>query len=109
MALQLEVEILSHMDHPNVVRLYEIFDEGDVFYLVMELMKGGELFDRIVEKENYTEKEAAETIRPIVDAIRYCHDQGIIHRDLKPENLLYESNHEKSIIKISDFGLARFV
>lgn len=109
MALQLEVEILSQMDHPNVVRLFEIFDDGDILYLVMELMSGGELFDRIVEKESYTEKEAAETIRPIVDAIRYCHEQGIVHRDLKPENLLYESTDEKAIIKISDFGLARFV
>mmetsp|Transcript_12525 Transcript_12525/g.21091 ORF Transcript_12525/g.21091 Transcript_12525/m.21091 type:complete len:316 (-) Transcript_12525:53-1000(-) len=109
MALQLEVEILSQMDHPNVVRLTEIYDEGDVLYLVMELMGGGELFDRIVEKESYSEKEAAETIRPIVDAIRYCHEQNIIHRDLKPENLLYSSGDEKAVIKISDFGLARFV
>ena len=65
---------MSQMDHPNVVRLVEIFDEGDLLYLVMELMGGGELFDRIVEKESYSEKEAAETIRPIVDAIRYCHE-----------------------------------
>lgn len=85
----MEVEILSQMDHPNVVRLVEIFDAGEIIYLVMELMEGGELFDRIVEKESYSEKEAAETIKPIVDAIRYCHDNGIIHRDLKPENLLY--------------------
>jgi calcium/calmodulin-dependent protein kinase I len=76
---------------------------------VLELLKGGELFDRIVEKENYSEKEAAETVRPIVDAIRYCHDLGIIHRDLKPENLLYQEQTEDSIIKITDFGLARFV
>jgi calcium/calmodulin-dependent protein kinase I len=74
MSLQLEVEILSQMDHPNVVQLIEIFDEGQVLYLVMEIMSGGELFDRIVEKEAYSEKEAAETIRPIVDAIRYCHE-----------------------------------
>ena len=85
----MEVEILSQLDHPNVVRLVEIFDSGENLYLVMELMEGGELFDRIVEKESYTEAEAAETIRPIVDAIRYCHDNGVIHRDLKPENLLY--------------------
>lgn len=75
----------------------------------MELMNGGELFDRIVEKEAYSEKEAASTIKPIVDAIRYCHENGIIHRDLKPENLLYESEESTSIIKITDFGLARFV
>lgn len=75
----------------------------------MEFMEGGELFDRIVEKANYTEKEAAETIRPIIDAIRYCHELDIIHRDLKPENLLYDSSSENATIKISDFGLARFV
>ena len=90
-----------------MVKLFEIFDEGEVLYLVMELMDGGELFDRIVEKEQYSEKEAAETIKPIVDAIRYCHENGIIHRDLKPENLLYETTEEGSIIKITDFGLSK--
>ena len=103
------MEILSQLDHPNVVKLYEIFDDVSVLYLVMELMNGGELFDRIVEKESYSEIEACDTLRPIVDSIRYCHEIGIIHRDLKPENLLYETTDEKSIIKISDFGLARFV
>ena len=95
LALQTEVDILSQLDHPNVVKLYEIFDEKDVMYLVLELMTGGEvciilrystipqLFDRIVEKEHYSELEAAETIRPVIDAIRYCHSMGIIHRDLK--------------------------
>jgi calcium/calmodulin-dependent protein kinase I len=87
--LQSEIDILSQLDHPNVLKIYEIFDEDDFIYLVLELLKGGELFDRIVEKENYSEREAAETVRPIVDAIRYCHNLGIIHRDLKPENLLY--------------------
>lgn len=75
----------------------------------MEQLAGGELFDRIVEKESYSEKEASDTIKPIVDAIRYCHSLGIIHRDLKPENLLYVSEEESSAIKITDFGLARFL
>lgn len=75
----------------------------------MELMSGGELFDRIREKECFKEREVAETIRPVIDAIRYCHTQGIIHRDLKPENILYQSDKLGSAIKISDFGLARFV
>jgi calcium/calmodulin-dependent protein kinase I len=100
---------LSQLDHPNVLKIIEIFDEEDCIYLVLELLGGGELFDRIVEKENYSEKEAAETVRPIVDAIRYCHSLGIIHRDLKPENLLYMTPSDNSIIKITDFGLARFV
>lgn len=92
-----------------MLKIHEIFDEDDCIYLVLELLKGGELFDRIVEKENYSEKEAAETVRPIVDAIRYCHNLGIIHRDLKPENLLYAEPNDSSIIKITDFGLARFL
>lgn len=108
-ALKTEVEILSNLDHPNVVKMFEVFEEEDYLYIILELMTGGELFDRIVEKESYSEKEAADTIRPIVDAIRYCHENDIIHRDLKPENLLYETKEEESIIKISDFGLARFL
>ena len=108
-ALQSEIEILSDVDHPNVVKMYEVFDESDYMYIVLECMTGGELFDRIVEKESYSEKEAADTILPIADAIRYCHENGIIHRDLKPENLLYETKEESSVIKISDFGLARFL
>ncbi len=73
-------------------------------------MTGGELFDSILEKEFFSEKEAAEVLRPIVDAIKYCHTMNIIHRDIKPENLLYSSRDPaKAIIKVSDFGLARFI
>lgn len=64
---------MSKMNHPNVVKIYEIYEENDILYLCTELMSGGELFDRIVEKESYSEREAAETIRPIVDSILYCH------------------------------------
>jgi len=81
-ALSAEVEILSQIDHPNVVKLYEVYEDNSKFYMVFELMTGGELFDRIVEKEHYSEKEAADTIRPIVDAIRYCHSMGIAHREI---------------------------
>ena len=109
MALQTEVDILSTLDHPNAVKLYEIFDEESHLFLVLELLSGGELLDRIVDKENYSEKEASDAIRPIVDAIRYCHGIGIIHRDLKPENLLYESEEEGSMLKVTDFGVARYV
>jgi calcium/calmodulin-dependent protein kinase I len=109
LSLQMEVDIVSQLDHPNVVKLYEIFDDNDAIYLVLELMTGGELFDRIVEKEHYSELEAAEIIRPLVDAVRYCHSMGIMHRDLKPENLLYQTKDKHSIIKIADFGLARFL
>lgn len=84
--------------------------------MVLELMTGGEvlqcliqLFERIVEKDHFSEKEAAATLRPIIDALAYCHKMGIVHRDLKPENLLYSSMEPGALLKVSDFGLARFV
>jgi calcium/calmodulin-dependent protein kinase I len=107
--LQTEVEILSQLDHPNAIKLIEVYDEENYMFLVMELLAGGELFDRIVEKESYNEKEASDTIRPVVDAIRYCHSIGLIHRDLKPENLLYTTNEEGAPLKITDFGVARYM
>lgn len=74
---------MNKVSHPNIVNLYEIYDEKKKFYMIMEPMTGGELFDRIVEKDHYSEKEAKETIIPIFDAIRYCHKLGVVHRDLK--------------------------
>ncbi|RZC36561.1 calcium/calmodulin-dependent protein kinase type 1 [Asbolus verrucosus] len=73
----------------------------------MELVTGGELFDRIVEKGSYTEKDAADLIRQVLEAVDYMHEQGVVHRDLKPENLLYYSPDEDSKIMISDFGLSK--
>nr|XP_025948899.1 calcium/calmodulin-dependent protein kinase type 1 [Dromaius novaehollandiae] len=73
----------------------------------MQLVSGGELFDRIVEKGFYTERDASALIRQILDAVKYLHDMGIVHRDLKPENLLYYSLDEDSKIMISDFGLSK--
>lgn len=87
--------------------MIEAYESGSAYFLIFELMVGGELFDMIVEKECYSEQEAAKAFRPIVDAIRYCHSKGIVHRDLKPENLLYLEENPDSTIKVSDFGLAR--
>lgn len=75
----------------------------------MELMTGGELFDRIVDKEFYSEKEAVEVLKPVVDALKYCHDMGVAHRDLKPENILFSSPDPNATIKISDFGIAKVI
>jgi len=104
-----EIDIQAEIDHPNIIKLFEVYETDDHIYLILELMKGGELFDRIVDLEFFTEKEAKEVILPIIDAVNYCHELDIIHRDLKPENLLYESEDEGALIKISDFGLARFL
>lgn len=78
--------------------------------MVMELMQGGELFDQILEKEYFSELEAREATKAIIDAIAYCHSQGILHRDIKPENLLLQSKELGiSSLKIADFGLARLL
>ena len=69
-------------------RCYETFDEGNEFYIVTELVAGGELFDRIVAKTNYTEKEARDLVKMFLETMAYMHEAGVVHRDLKPENLL---------------------
>lgn len=88
LALRDEIGILRAFNHPNIIRLYEVYDETDHYYLVTEIMRGGELFDRIVTKTFYNEKEARDVCKTIFGAINYCHDRQVAHRDLKPENLL---------------------
>uniref|UniRef100_A0A6G1S8T5 Calcium/calmodulin-dependent protein kinase type 1 n=1 Tax=Aceria tosichella TaxID=561515 RepID=A0A6G1S8T5_9ACAR len=102
-----EIRVLRRLRHKNIVQLFDVYEDQDRVYLIMELINGGELFDRIVEKGSYTEKDAAELIKQILEAVDYMHSQGVVHRDLKPENLLYYSSEEDSKIMISDFGLSR--
>jgi len=100
---------MSNIDHPNIVKLFEVYDDKNCFYMVLELMTGGELFDRVVDQDFYSEKEACEVFKPMVDSVNYCHQVGVAHRDLKPENILYSTPDKDAIIKISDFGLAKVV
>merc|ERR1739844_70942 len=106
-SLENEIKVLRRLDHPNVVKLQEAYESMASVYLVMELVTGGELFDRIVEKGSYTEKDAADLIKQVLSAVAYMHESGVVHRDLKPENLLYHSPEEESKIMISDFGLSK--
>jgi calcium/calmodulin-dependent protein kinase I len=107
--LKMEVDILKKVNHPNIIALKELFDTPDKLYLIMELVTGGELFDKIVEKGSYTEHEAAQLVRKIVSAVEYLHNLGIVHRDLKPENLLLKSQDNDLEIAIADFGLSKIV
>ncbi|XP_051932207.1 calcium/calmodulin-dependent protein kinase type 1 isoform X2 [Hippocampus zosterae] len=106
-SIENEIAVLHKIKHANIVTLEEIFESKSHLYLVMQLVSGGELFDRIIEKGFYTEKDASKLIQQILDAVKYLHDMGIVHRDLKPENLLYYSMEEDSKIMISDFGLSK--
>jgi len=105
--LRREIQIMKKLAHPNILKLYEVYEDDEQFYLVMELVKGKELFDKIVERGMYSEKDASNIIRQVVSAVEYLHDNGIAHRDLKPENLLSAGEGDDEIIKIADFGFSK--
>ena len=107
-AMKVEIDIMQQVDHPNIIRLIEVFEDEKYWCLVMELMQGGELFDKILKIEQFSEVDARTCTMAIVDAIRYCHGLGILHRDIKPENLLLsDPSLGLSGLKIADFGLAK--
>ncbi|XP_049892518.1 calcium/calmodulin-dependent protein kinase type 1D [Epinephelus moara] len=106
-SIENEIAVLRKIKHENIVALEDIYESPDHLYLIMQLVSGGELFDRIVEKGFYTEKDASTLIRQVLDAVNYLHKMGIVHRDLKPENLLYFNPQDESKIMISDFGLSK--
>lgn len=105
--LENEIAVLRKLQHPNIVQLVEVFQEKMQYHLVMQLVTGGELFDRIVEKGSYSEKDAVHLISQILDGVRYMHSEGVVHRDLKPENLLYYDATPEAKIMITDFGLSK--
>uniref|UniRef100_A0AAX7SQX2 Serine/threonine-protein kinase DCLK2 n=1 Tax=Astatotilapia calliptera TaxID=8154 RepID=A0AAX7SQX2_ASTCA len=108
--IQNEVAILRRVKHPNIVLLIEEFDTYNELYLVMELVKGGDLFDAITSANRYTERDASGMLHNLASAIKYLHSLNIVHRDIKPENLLvYEHADGSKSLKLGDFGLATVV
>ena len=124
--LRREIQIMKQVDHPNILKLFDVFESEEEFFLVMELVDGKELFDKIVERGQYSEKDAANIVRQIISAVEYLHERGIVriflffllqlvfahfffqaHRDLKPENLLSSGADDKEVIKIADFGFSK--
>lgn len=102
-----EIRVLMSIRHPNVVSLYGVFETERELRLIVDYVPGGELFDRIVSKSRYSEREACEVIAGLLSAIVFLHDHNIIHRDVKPENILLASQESDTEIKLSDFGLAK--
>jgi len=105
--LRREIEIMKQVEHENILKLIEIFEDDDKVYIVMELVDGSELFDRIVNKGYYSEKSTVHIVKQILKAVRYLHSKNIAHRDLKPENLLCSGTGANEIVKIADFGLSK--
>ncbi|XP_076880875.1 calcium/calmodulin-dependent protein kinase type IV [Brachyhypopomus gauderio] len=104
-----EIGVLLRLSHPNIIRLKEIFETETEISLILELVTGGELFDRIVERGYYSERDAAHVIKQILEAVAYLHENGVVHRDLKPENLLYADLSIDAPLKIADFGLSKII
>jgi len=101
-----EVQILKMLDHPNINTMIETFDTKNHLYIVLQLLEGENLFENIVKRRVYTEKDAANVVLQVARACEYMHERGIIHRDLKPENLVYLDNTHEQIC-VTDFGLSK--
>jgi calcium-dependent protein kinase len=106
-----ELNLLKATDHPNIIKLYETFEDKANVYLIMEECNGGELFERLAMNAKnhklFTEKDAAKIMKQILEAVNYLHFHGVCHRDLKPENILLSSMDEYSQLKLIDFGLSK--
>ena len=105
--LQNELSILGSKSHPNIIRIVDLLEDDDNFYVVSEVVKGGELFKRLTKLESFSEAQAADIIHQIMLGLNYLHKQSITHRDIKPENILLVSDELDNFeIKIADLGFA---
>ncbi|XP_029575716.1 ribosomal protein S6 kinase alpha-6 isoform X3 [Salmo trutta] len=104
-----EIEILMrYAQHPNIITLKDVYDEGRYVYVVTELMKGGELLDKILRQKFFSEREASSVLYTITKTVHYLHCQGVVHRDLKPSNILYmDDSGNPDSIRICDFGFSK--
>ncbi len=108
-ALRDEIGIMCQLDHPNIVRLDEVYESDSDIFLIQELCLGGDLFDRLDEQSNfhYSESKCARLVKQMLSAVRYLHSKNIIHRDLKLENFLFSSAAAESELRMIDFGLSK--
>lgn len=105
--LKNEVAIMRSLDHPSIITLFDVFETDTHVQLVMEMCTGGELFDRIIAEQHFSEDKAAKVVHTLLSAVEYCHRNNVVHRDLKPENFLLVSKDPDSDLKVIDFGLSK--
>mmetsp|Transcript_4957 Transcript_4957/g.3567 ORF Transcript_4957/g.3567 Transcript_4957/m.3567 type:complete len:215 (+) Transcript_4957:348-992(+) len=104
-----ELQVLEETTHPNIMRIFELLEDDDYYYIVSEYIPGGELYQRIIDLKRFNERDAALIIQQLLLACNYMHSNNIIHRDIKPENILMESEDLGNYrIKVTDFGFACF-
>lgn len=106
-AMIAEIKLLSQMDHPNIVKLVEVYQDDLSLTMIMEVCSGGELFDNLAERGDYSQRDAAHLFKQMVSAVSYCHRMGIAHRDLKLENFVFSDRTKDKVLKLIDFGLSR--
>ncbi|GAY66286.1 hypothetical protein CUMW_247550 [Citrus unshiu] len=105
-----EIEIMRHLSgQPNIVQFKGAYEDMHYVHIVMELCAGGELFDRIIARGHYSERDAASVFRVIMNVVNVCHSKGVMHRDLKPENFLFTTRDENDVLMATDFGLSVFI
>lgn len=101
-----EIRVLRRVRHDSIIQLVEVFESPGKCYMVMELATGGELFDRIITRKRFSERDAVKILQMVLQGVNYLHKLGITHRDLNPQNLLYQTTADDSKVLISDFGFA---
>ncbi|ORX62455.1 Pkinase-domain-containing protein [Hesseltinella vesiculosa] len=107
--LDSELDILKQVHHKNIVSMYDIYESTEAIYIVTCLATGGELFQQLLDKGSYTERDAARLVGQLLEGLVYLHDLDIVHRDIKPENLLFESKAAEAPLLITDFGLSKIL
>ena len=105
--VQQEINILRTLNHPNIIKLYDIFETPNEMYIVMNLCKGQSLLPRILKCHHFAEKTAVKIIKCLLETVSYLHQNGIVHRDIKPENILFEDDSPNSKIYLADFGFSK--
>ena len=101
-----EIAILKVLDHPNILKLYEFFEDSQNYYLVTDYLNGGELLDYILKNKVLSETETAKYIKQVLESVSYLHSNNIVHRDIKLENLVLESHSPDALLKLIDFGIS---
>ncbi|KAI8335518.1 kinase-like domain-containing protein [Chlamydoabsidia padenii] len=104
-----ELDILKQVRHPHIVSMHALYESDTAVYIVTDLASGGELFQKILSKGAFTEKDASLLVSQILEGVAYLHNHDIIHRDLKPENLLFHTPDENANLMITDFGLSKIL
>lgn len=99
-----EIEIMRLLDHPNALKVFEVYDDSDNYYIIEEYVSGGDVFKKMIAKQRFSEEEAACIMQQVFSCLAYCNRQGIMHRDIKPENIMLDIWQGNTIVKIIDWG-----